>query len=250
MKNCAKLECLKGRMKAFLPVILFSMPLLAAAMEVQPGDTLATVRTALGAPRGQVSIGERHLLYYDRGEVELRGGAVARVALRSTDEQAVFAAERSATQQKVLEENAREVTEGLELKAHKLSDSDFRATPLAYQVVFWESFAARYPGVSCRDQLTAVRLRLAEEQEAMYPQSEPEEVVPEQSDYVFSSSPPYSSPFGYSRNQFGLSSGRRFSNTFQPLQLRPPGQFNHTSGDNNRHGSAQASLGAGGPIRP
>jgi hypothetical protein len=221
-------------MKAFLPVVLFSLPLLAGAMEVQPGDTLATVRSTLGAPRGQVRIGERHLLYYDRGEVELQGDTVARVVLRSSDEQAVFAAERSATQQKGLAENARAVTAGLELKARKLSDSNFRATPLTYQVAFWESFAARYPGVSCRDQLTVARTQLAEQQEALYPQIEAEEVVPDQPEYVSSNSVPYAPQYGYSRNQFGFSPGHHSSGY---------------SGVNDHHVRAQPSTGPGYRIR-
>ncbi len=244
-------------MKALLPVILFSLPLLTAAIEVQPGDNLAAVRSALGAPRGQVRIGERQLLYYDRGEVELQSGTVARVELRSPDEQAVFTAQRSATQQRVLEENARLAAEGVELKARKLSDSDFRAAPLSYQVAFWETFAARYPGVSCGEQLATARAQLAEQQAEQYPQYEPPEVTPVDSEYVSSDSgsyyyPPSYGGYGYGRNHFGYAPIHRFSNPLLTFHARPSGQLAQTFGHTgaSHHAGIQVSSVSGNRIRP
>ena len=66
-------------MKRFALTLIFALPLVAYAGEVRTGDSLGDVRAALGAPRGEANVGNRQLLYYDRGEVELQAGAVTRV---------------------------------------------------------------------------------------------------------------------------------------------------------------------------
>jgi len=235
-------------MKALLTVILLSLPLAAySAADVQLGDSLKTVRSALGVPRGQVKIGGRHLLYYDRGEVELRSGTVARVELRSPDEQAVFAAQRAASDQRMSEENARLLAEGSELKARKLSDDDFRAAPLGYQVAFWESFAARYSGVSCSEQLTVARLRLAEQQqlEVPYAPSETPEAMPDEPAYVIPYGRSYLNRFGYGRNNFALPSVHRFSNPLLSFHRRSVDEVSRPSDRNRHHTGVQLGVGGG-----
>ena len=156
-------------MKALPLVLLLSLPLCLAAAEVQLGDTFSDVRTALGAPRGQVRAGDRLLLYYERGEVQLQAGAVSRVALLSSADFAALQTRRAAEAVRLREENeirtARLGAEGEALKARKLADPSFQAAPVAYQVAFWEDFSRRYPGVSSSEQLAIARMRLNEQLE-------------------------------------------------------------------------------------
>ena len=92
-------------MKALSLVLLLSLPLVLTAAEVQRGDTLNEVRTVLGAPRGQVRAGDRLLLYYDRGEVQLQAGAVTRVALLSVADYDALQIRRAADAVRFREEN-------------------------------------------------------------------------------------------------------------------------------------------------
>ncbi len=170
-------------MKAVSVALLLSLSLAGAAAEVRPGDTLNDVRATLGAPKGQVQVGGRHLLYYDRGEIELQAGAVTRVALRSVEEQAALDAQRAAEAGRFQEEQeihrARLSVEGEELKARKLADPFFRTAPVGYQVAFWENFSRHYPGVPSDEQLTIARLRLAEQLEQRRIQTEQAERLAE-----------------------------------------------------------------------
>lgn len=152
---------------AFLALLTLSVPLCAADPAL--GATFAEVRTALGLPKGLAQADDRQLLYYDRGQVELSGGRVSRVALRTIEAQAAHAAKVAADEARIRGENeqrrARLKDEGEALKAAKLADDRFAAAPLAYQVSFWEDFARKYPGVDCREPLTIARLQLAEQLE-------------------------------------------------------------------------------------
>jgi hypothetical protein len=157
-------------MKVVSLALLLSAPFVLSAAEVQRGASLDEVRSALDAPQGQVRLGDRHLLYYARGEVELRGGAVTRVALLSPEEQSAREAQRAADAGRVREEQeisrARLTAEGEALKARKLADPAFQSAPPAYQVAFWEDFSRRYADVPGAEQLMAARMRLAEQVEA------------------------------------------------------------------------------------
>jgi hypothetical protein len=155
-------------MKGFLRAVLLALPLALVAGEVRLGDNSEEVRSTLGAPRGRTQIGTREIFYYDRGEVELNAGTVTRVALRSVDEQLALDAKREADAQRYREEQethfARMTADGEELKARKLHDPVFQATPAAYQVAFWEDFSRRYTEVPCAEQLEVAQARLAESQ--------------------------------------------------------------------------------------
>ncbi len=156
-------------MKTVPCVLLLTLPLVLSAAEVRPGDSLQLVRATLGTPRGQLLVDGRQLLYYERGEIELRTGAVTRVALLSVEDHTAREARRAAAAGRIREEQeilrARLNTEGEALKARKLADASFLAAPLAYQVAFWEDFSRRYPDVTSAEQLTIARLRLAEQLE-------------------------------------------------------------------------------------
>ncbi len=154
-------------MKAISFALLFALPLILNAADVKRGDTRSEVCANLGIPRGHLEVGGRELLYFDRGEVELRSGVVIRAALRSQEDQVVFDARRSAETIRVREEQeirqAGLIVEGEALKARKLTDSAFQASPVAYQVAFWEDFSRRYSKVSSTEELSIARARLAEQ---------------------------------------------------------------------------------------
>jgi hypothetical protein len=200
-------------MKGFLQVVLLALPLALMAGEVKVGDNSEVVRSALGAPRGRTQVGTREIFYYDRGEVELNSGTVTRVAMRSEQEQLALEAKREADAQRFRVEQemhfARMTSEGEALKAHKLSDPVFLATPAAYQVAFWQNFSRQYAGVPCEEQLGAAQARLADYQvqaqrvaELEARNAELEEQMQARNDtYYF---PPLSySPYYYNGSYFG-----------------------------------------------
>ncbi len=172
--------------------LLSALPLMLGAGEVSVGDTAGEVRAALGAPRGQARLGGRQVLYFDRGEIELQGGAVIRVALLSEQELARQEARRAAEAERVQARNA----EGEAVKARQLADANFQSAPPAYQVEYWSNFARRYPGVSCAEQLGLARARFVAEAEERHArraeaESEARAEAPQVATY------PYGYPVGY-----------------------------------------------------
>jgi hypothetical protein len=154
-------------MKAAPLVLFLVLPLSLSANDVSPGDSIEMVRSSLGTPRGQVRVGDRVTLFFDRGEVVLQSGCVDRTALRSVEEQSALEAKRIADAARIREEmdirRARLSVEGEAIRVRKLADPTFLAMPLAYQVAFWEDFSRRYAEVPVAEQLTSVRIRLAEQ---------------------------------------------------------------------------------------
>ena len=163
-------------MRAVAAALILVFPLALAASEVQLGNSIEEVRAALGMPKGQVRVGARQLLYFDRGEVELQSGSVSRINLLSVEAQAALAIRRAAQTARIREEQeilrVRLTAEGEALLARKLADRSFQSAPVAYQVAFWEDFARRYPGVPVTDQLMVARSRLAELREQLRIQTE------------------------------------------------------------------------------
>lgn len=149
--------------KLYSLILVLSLPLAMGAREVAVGDSAVQVRETMGAPRGHLQLGERDVLYFDRGEVELNGGRVTRVGLRSLEEQTSFESKQAASVARADEIRNRVMEEGRALLAGKLSDPVFRATPYSYQVSFWENFSQRYPSVSAAEPLLIARARLAEQ---------------------------------------------------------------------------------------
>ena len=144
----------------------------AMAAEVQTGDSLADVRNALGAPRGEAKVDGRQVLYYERGVVELVGNTVTRVALRSPEEQlALNASEERNRGERVARQNQL-LVEGTALRDRKLADAHFNDSPLVYQVSYWENFSRSYPGVPVSEPLAVARLRLNEQLNAQRAQDE------------------------------------------------------------------------------
>ncbi len=250
-------------MKIIPFVLLLALPLLLPAAEVRPGDNLGEVRAALGVPNGQLRIGDRHLLYYDRGEIELQSGAVTRVALLSDADYAALEVRRGRMREEQEIRRARLSAEGETLKGRMLADPSFQAAPLAYQVAFWENFSRRYPEVSGTEHLTIARLRLAEQRRIQVEQeqrladlearvAETEARAAEAEFVVYRGLAYYSYGGGYARHSFSLwpvdyrfndiqppyitTIGRRYlpatDNRYR-IERRTTGRFNF-----ERHGSA------------
>lgn len=153
---------MKPRVLLVLALSAAPFPVVAA---VGTGATLDEVRAALGAPSGQMRLGERQLLYYARGSVELTRGRVTRVALMSAEEHQAQVVREERQQAERESRRAQLLEEGTALRDRKLADEAFRSAPVAYQVAFWEDFARRYPGVPCAEPLTIARLKLNEQME-------------------------------------------------------------------------------------
>lgn len=186
-------------------VLLLVLPCAILAAEVKPGESIEEVRAALGAPRGQVRAGDRHLLYFDRGEVELKAGTVTRVAILSDEDYVAHEARRAAIAERVREAQASRTVAGEVLKAGQLASATFRNAPPAYQVAFWEDFSQRYPEVSCAEELSIARVTLAEQFEQRRARDEQEARVAELEARVAAAEARASqfSSYGYpSRNYF------------------------------------------------
>ena len=136
-----------------------------ASAELQRGASREEVRATLGVPSGQLLLGGRQVLYFERGEVELQNGSVTRVNLRSLEEHAILTAREQRMREDRDTRRAQSVAEGTALRDRKLADPTFLSAPVSYQVIFWEDFARRYPAVSCAEPLMIVRLRFNEQQE-------------------------------------------------------------------------------------
>lgn len=147
-----------------LRVALFALVVSSAsAGGIAPGASVDEVRAVLGKPAGQMRLGDRHMLYYAHGSVELTDGRVTRVDLRSAEEQTALAAKEERRQNELMARRGQLVKEGTALRDRKLADAAFLNAPVAYQVAFWEDFARRYPGVSCVEPLTIARLKFSEQ---------------------------------------------------------------------------------------
>lgn len=149
-----------------LSAALFAlMTAVGACAGVGPGASLDEVRAVLGKPNGQMQLGSRQVLFYERGSVELSAGRVTRVDWRSEEEQAVWAAREERLQTQLSAQRSQSQAEGTALRDRKLADAAFLASPVAYQVAFWEDFSRRYPAVPCAEPLTIARLKLSEQRE-------------------------------------------------------------------------------------
>jgi hypothetical protein len=187
---------------------LLVLPALLGAMEVGPGDKIADVYATYGKPRGKADMGDRQLLYYERGEVELRSGVVTRVAFLSEEDYAAREAREAAA-----EERAQSlIAEGESVKQERLADPSFQKLSPASQLAYWQDFARRYPGVSCGDQITVARALVREQAEHDRKLAEQEQLIAEaearrlnQERYDF-----YPVGYGYGYGAYGYGYGRSY----------------------------------------
>lgn len=118
---------------------------------VNPGDSADLVREELGVPNGLIEVGPDRILFYERGEVVLKNGRVAKHNLMTEIEYAEKS-RREAERKALLTQLAKERrlqrgAEGLALKQSKLDDVTFAGLPAVERVTFWRTFQKRYPMV-------------------------------------------------------------------------------------------------------
>jgi hypothetical protein len=147
-------------MKTIAFLLLLAAPMLAHAIEIHLGASLADVRAALGAPNGYAQVNNHLTLFYDRGQVQLLDGRVISSDFLSPED---FAA-KQARDKAAAAQAAQHMAEGQALKAQKLADPNFTSAPPAYQLAFWQDFRGRYPEVPCDDEYN---LALARQQEQL-----------------------------------------------------------------------------------
>src|SRR5581483_820688 len=146
----------------------------AQTAEIRPGDSLADVEAALGAPKYKEKLGNKLLLSYDRGKVELVDGRVTNVNLLSSEDFAVQQAQQAADAAQAAQRRAQRIAEGGALKAKKLADPAFTSAPPNYQVAFWQDFRRQYPEASCDHEY---KLALARQQEQQAIQARDEKIA-------------------------------------------------------------------------
>jgi hypothetical protein len=139
-------------MKTLTFLLLLAAPMLAHATDIHPGDSLADVQVALGAPKGQAQLGNKLVLDYGRGQVELVDGKVIGSNLISPEEFAAKKAQKKADEAKASQLKAQRIAEGTALKAQKLADPNFTSASPTARLAFWQDFRKHYPEVSCDDE--------------------------------------------------------------------------------------------------
>lgn len=142
--------------RSILVLAWTAAPLVLTA--VQPGDTRETVIAELGHPTGSAAVGDRTILFFDRGEVQLAANRVVAVNLVSADEIAARDAAATAARQRS-EATTRARLERLEaegraIHAAKKVDPAFAALPAEEQLRYWRAFAARYPMIAVTAEIT------------------------------------------------------------------------------------------------
>jgi len=151
--------------------------------EIQPGDSLADVKAFLGAPKYKEKLGNKLILSYDRGKVELTDGRVTSINLLSPEDLAAQQARRAAEAAQAAQLKAQHIAEGGALKAKKLADPAFTSAPLADQLAFWQDFRRQYPEVPCDNEYNSALARQQQiaEQEGPQPAAaqQPVTVLPE-----------------------------------------------------------------------
>jgi hypothetical protein len=152
-------------MKTLAFLLLLAAPVLAHATDIHSGDSLADVQAALGAPNGQVQLGDKLVLFYDRGQVQLVDGKVTGSKLISAEE---FAAQKA----KLAAQKAKHAAEGQALKAQKLADPDFVSASPGAQLIFWQDFRMHYPEVSCDDEYKLALAHWQADQQKVFEQQQ------------------------------------------------------------------------------
>jgi hypothetical protein len=131
--------------------LLTAVASFAASQDVKLGDTFASVKAALGEPRGFIKDSTYQLLQYDRGRVELHDGLVSSVNIVSEEEaeRMRIKRERFAEERRLAAALRREQLriEGLQALEQVRSDPEYDALSAEKQVAFWKSFKKRYPDV-------------------------------------------------------------------------------------------------------
>lgn len=140
-----------------------------SAEELQPGDSIDKIKEELGRPNGVISLKNKQILFFDRGEVTLVDGKATSLDILSEDEAAKELEKKKQKREKaaqLVEERIRNrVNKGLALKEDKLTSPDFLASSNYSRLQFWRDFQRKYPEVDISSELTSTLKERAKELE-------------------------------------------------------------------------------------
>lgn len=140
-----------------------------ASADVRIGDSEEEVRRVLGAPVASIRTESRHILAFDRGQVELRDGRVIALDLVTEEEALAIRArriERERWERAQSERQRRErLAEGTALLERRRADPVFQTSAAAEQVAYWRAFQLSYPEVNIALEYAAALARAESEKQ-------------------------------------------------------------------------------------
>ncbi len=123
----------------------------AEMFDVKVGDDVKSVYKVMGEPESYIMVGNKAVVSYERGKIELISNKVSKVSLVSTEQVAMLREQESEQRAKAIEAKAKKhdymAKEGNALKQKKLEDVEFLSSPIAEQFEYWKKFRRRYPMV-------------------------------------------------------------------------------------------------------
>ncbi len=124
---------------------------------VQAGDSMQKVIDILGRPQGVAEMGSKQVMFFDRGEVVLEDGKVAKVDILTAEAHSDYLDRREETR-RVSQEQAearrqQRIERGEAQKASKLSDPVFLSATADVRLRYWSKFRRSYPEVDISQQL-------------------------------------------------------------------------------------------------
>ena len=139
------------------------------ADDIEIGDTRDDVIKALGEPDGSVALGDTEVMFYSRGQIDIKDGKVAHHDVISQEE---FEA-RQQSRLKAQREQSRRAAEQLaQTKVQKSAQPKPASTEQQLadmsgeeQVAYWRDYQRKNPGADVSAQLRKARARAGEEAE-------------------------------------------------------------------------------------
>jgi len=182
---------------------------------VQLGDNRQMIVEEMGSPTGEISAGSVTVMFFPRGEIRLRDGAVSSIDLVSETElaaqQAAMADELVRLDAARAERTRRLEVEGRAELAARKSSPDFMQLNATEQLASWRSFAARYPMISIAEELATLRERFGQEQRLYELDVANEQRMAELEDRLADAEARAERAERLARNRSGYRSGLRFS---------------------------------------
>ena len=162
-------------MRLILPMLVamfLSLPALLQAQtddRVRAGDSMQTVIDILGRPQGVIEMGEKQVLFFDRGEIVLKGGSVVKVDILTAEahQQDRVEKERARQESERMAEVRRQqrIERGEIQKRKKLSDPLFLSAAAGDRLRYWSKFRRNYPEVDISAELNEAQSKYKAEVE-------------------------------------------------------------------------------------
>ena len=131
-------------------ILIFSVMIIAgiiygAGFDINIGDSIEKVYAVMGEPDGYMLVGDRAVVSYLRGKIELVSNKVTRVELISAKKAEDLKRRRVAEKKRIYEYLKQQ---GETIKQQKLENTEFLSLPLSEQIAFWKNFKKRYTMVN------------------------------------------------------------------------------------------------------